>query len=39
MGRFARAEAWAAALGILAAACLAARLLPRLGEIVGALRP
>jgi hypothetical protein len=39
VGRFARSEAWGAALGVLAAACLAARLLPRLGEIVGALRP
>jgi len=39
MGRFARSEAWAAAVSVLAAACLAARVLPRLGEILGALRP
>jgi hypothetical protein len=38
MGRFARMEAWALALSALAAAHLAARVLPRLGEILGALR-
>lgn len=34
MGRFARAEMWSWTLAILVVAALAARVLPRLGEIL-----
>lgn len=39
MGRFARAEMWSWAVAMLVVAALAARVLPRLGEILEAPGP